>query len=152
MSRKLDLYKEYYEAAWANPPASLAEAGEKYFSDDFQNFDADGTVLGGKEASNGLSLLLGTAFTGFKGVIGEMREEGDDVIVTSHFEGMHTGDLDLSALGLGVVPASGKNIVWPDTTNAFTIKNDQIVSIKPYGDSGGVAEFLEPLGLTMPSE
>lgn len=151
MSSNLDLYKAYVKDAWANPPASLMEAGMKYISDDFQNIDADGTVLGGKEAYNGMGLLMASAFTGLKVVYGEMREEGDDVIVTSHFEGTHTGDLDLSALGLGVIPASGKKIVWPDSTNAFTIKNGQIVSIKPYGDSGGIAEFLKPLGVSMPT-
>lgn len=151
MSSKLDLYKAYVEAAWANPPASLVEAGMKYISDDFQNFDVDGKVLGGKETYNSLGLLMASAFTGFKAVYGEMREEGDNVIVTSHFEGTHTGDLDLSALGMGVIPASGKKIVWPEATNVFTIRNDKIVSIKPYGDSGGMEDFLKPLGVTMPS-
>ncbi len=151
MGSKLDLLKEYHEAVWADPPASLQEANMKYISDDFHNYDTDGKVIGDKEAYIGLSVLLASAFTGFKGVVGEMREEGDDVIATSHFEGTHTGDLDLSAFGMGVIPASGKMIVWPDTTNVFTIKNDQIVSIKPYGDSGGMAAFLEPLGVTMPA-
>jgi hypothetical protein len=152
MGSKLDLVKEYHEAAWANPPASFQETGMKYLSDDFHNYDADGTVVGDREAYIGLSLLLANAFTGFKAVYGEMREEGDDVLLTSHFEGTHTGDLDFSALGVGVIPASGKMIVWPDTTNVFTVINDQIVSIKPFGDSGGMAAFLEPLGVTMPSE
>jgi predicted ester cyclase len=151
MSNNLDLYKAYVEAAWANPPASLMEAGMKYLSADFKNIDVDGTVLGDREAYNGMGLLMASAFTDFKAVYGEMREEGDDVIVTSHFEGTHTGDLDLSALGLGVIPASGKKIVWPDATNAFTIKDGKIISVKPYGDSSGIGEFLKPLGVSMPT-
>lgn len=150
MGIKLDLYKAYFEDAWSNPPASISEAGMKYFSDDFQSFDADGNVLGDKETYNSLAFLMVSAFTGFKVVIGEMREEGDNVIVTSHFEGTHTGDLDLSALGMGVIPASGKEIVWPDAPNEFKIKNDKIVSVKPYGDSRGIEDFLKPLGVSMP--
>ena len=81
----------------------------------------------------------------------DLHEEGDDVIVSYQWEGTHTGDLDLSALGLGVIPASGKRIVWPEATSVFTIKGGKIVSIKPYGDSSGMEEFLKPLGIAMPS-
>ena len=28
MSSKVDLYKEYFDAAWANPPSSFEEAGK----------------------------------------------------------------------------------------------------------------------------
>ena len=69
------------------------------------------------------------------------------MIVSGHFEGTHTGDLDLSAMGMGVIPASGKKIVWPEASNEFKVDGDQIVSIKPYGDSGGMEAFLAALGV-----
>jgi len=151
MSSKVDIYKAYYEEAWANPPASLSKAVMKYFSDDFRNYDSDGSVVGDREAFIGQSVLVIAAFEDFKAVYSDIHEEGDSVIVTFHFEGKHTGDLDFSALGLGVIPASGKKIVWPETSTAFKIVGDKIVSNKPYGDSGGIADFLEPLGVKMPS-
>ncbi len=131
MTSKVDVYKKYYEAAWADPPASIVEAGETYLSDDFKNFDKDGNVIGDKAAYIGMTNLLAAAFKDFKAVYSDIREEGDSVIVSSHFEGTHTGDLDLSAMGMGVVPASGKKIVWPESRLKFKIEGDKIVSINP---------------------
>jgi predicted ester cyclase len=146
-----DVYKAYIEASWANPPVSIIEASMKYLSDDFKNYDKDGNVVSNKEAYIGMSQLLLSAFEGFKTIYGDSREEGDTVIQSYHFEGTHTGDLDLSAMGLGVIPASGKHVVWPEDTVAFKIQGDKIVSITPYGDSGSVGDFLAVLGGKMPS-
>lgn len=151
MSSKLDLYKKYYEASWSNPPSSIYEASMTYLSDDFKNFDKDGNVVADKQAQIGMNQLLSAAFEDFKSVYSNIREEGDSVIVSFHFEGTHTGDLDLSAMGMGVVPASGKKIVWPEDTVAIEIQGDKIVSFKPYGDSRGIEEFLAPFGVKLPS-
>jgi len=151
MGSKLDVYKAFFEAAWSNPPSSVIEANQTYLADDFQNFDKDGNVVMDKQAYIGMSQLLASAFKDFKAVYSDLREEGDSVIVSYHFEGKHTNDLDLSAMGLGVIPATGKKIVWPEDTAAFKIQGDKIVSIKPYGDSGGMESFFAPLGVTPPS-
>lgn len=66
MTSKTDLYKKYEEAAWANLPSSLAEAGETYLSDDFKNFDKDGNVVADKQGYIGMSQLLTSAFTDMK--------------------------------------------------------------------------------------
>jgi hypothetical protein len=152
MSSKVDVYKAFYEASWANPPSSIMEANMTYLSDDFQNLDQDGNVIMDKEAYIGMTQLLSAALKDFKAVYSDVREEGESVIVSYHFEGTHTSDLDLSAMGMGVVPASGKKIVWPEASSEFKIEGDKIVSIKPYGDSGGMESFLAPLGVTLPSE
>ncbi len=66
-----------------------------------------------------------------------------------HFEGTHTGDLDMSPLGVGVIPASGKHIVWPDADVKITVEGGKIVQEEPHGDYRGLAAFLEPLGVTV---
>ena len=152
MGSKVDVYKAFHEASVADPPASITEANETYLSDDFQNLDQDGNVIMDRQTYIGMTQILTNAFKDFTAVIGDTREEGDSVLVTYHFEGTHTSDLDLSAMGMGVVPASGKKIVWPEGTSEFKIEGDKIVSIKPYGDSGGMESFLAPLGVTLPSE
>lgn len=151
MTSKLDVYKAYYEATWSNPPASMVEANETYLAENFQNLDKDGNVIADKAAYIGMNHLIAAAFKDFKAIYSDLREEGDSVIVRFHLEGTHTGDLDLSAMGMGVVPASGKKIVWPEASAAFKIEGDKIVSIKPYGDSGGMEEFFALLGVTPPS-
>jgi predicted ester cyclase len=150
MTNKLDLYKAYYTAAWANPPDSFDKAAKMYLSEDFKSLDPSGKPEQGRDEWVALSGLLMGAFPDFKYILRGMREEGDGVIVTGHFEGTHAKDLDFSALGLGVIPASGKKIVWPDNDNKFTVMGDKIVSVQPVGESGGTAAFLEPLGLKMP--
>ena len=95
--------------------------------------------------------MMARAFTGMKYVVASTKEEGDRVFVTGHIEGKHTGDLDLSAAGLGVVPASGKQIVFPEATEAWTIKGNQIASIQEIGENSGMAGFLAALGLNPPS-
>jgi hypothetical protein len=42
-------------------------------------------------------------------------------------------------------------IVWPDSTTEFEIEGGQITSSKPYGESGGIENFFEPLGLKPPA-
>jgi hypothetical protein len=53
--------------------------------------------------------LLAASFEDFKWVLRDLREADDGVLMSGHFEGMHTGDLDLSAMGAGVITASGKD-------------------------------------------
>jgi hypothetical protein len=42
--------------------------------------------------------------------------------------------------------------VSPEATSEFKIEGDKIESIKPYGDSGGMEDFLEPFGVKVPSD
>ena len=145
MSSKLDVYKAYYEASKANPPSSNVKAVETYYSDDFQSLDKDGNVVMNKEAYVGMVQLLFTAFKDFEYLTSDLREEGDSVIVSGHFEGTHTGDFELSAMGMGVIPASGKRVFWPEDTIKITVEGDNVRRIDPQGDMGTIEEFLVPL-------
>jgi predicted ester cyclase len=151
MASKIDVYNKFYDESWSNPPLSLVETNKKYLSSDFQSLDKDGNVEMDKAAYIGMSQLLFGSFSDFKFVKNDVRADGDIVFVTGHFEGKHVGDLDFSAMGLGVIPASGKMVIWPETTVMFKFAGDKIVSIQPEGDTGGTAAFLKALGVEMPS-
>jgi len=97
-----------------------------------------------KEAFIGMGLLIAAAFKDIKGVYSDLREEGDGVIMNFHFEGTHTGDLDLSAMGLGVIPASGKMIVWPEVSAKYMVEGDKIIANQDI--TAGTEWFLAPLG------
>jgi len=150
MGSNLDLVKAYLDKSWDNPPASLAEAGAIYFADDFKSFDHDGNVAMDKQLYIGMGQVLAASFTGFRYVVSDLHEEDNGVYMTGHFEGTFTDDLDLSAMGAGVIQASGKKIVWPEATIKWNVKNGQIASQQPI-QGGGIAEFLAPLGVEMPS-
>jgi len=151
MASKLDIYNAYYEAAWANPPSSMMEAGATYFSNNFQSLDRDGNVQMNREAYLGMSQMLFASFADFKSILHDVHEEGDAVILSSHFEGTHTGDLDLSAMGMDVIKASGKKVVWPEAKTKWTFEGDKITSIQAIDDAGGLGAFLAPLGVKLPS-
>jgi len=151
MTSKVDLYKEYAHAAWTNPPSSILEASQTYISENFQSLDKDGNVVQNREAWMGMAQLLTTAMKDIKFVYSDIHEEDDGVIVIGQFEGTHTGDLDLTALGLGVIPASGKKIVIP-SGNKFKIEGEKIVSREDYGGYDGSAEFLTAFGVTPPAD
>lgn len=149
MTSKLDVVKAYTDLMAVGGDM---EADTAYFSDDFQNFDKDGNVALTKEGIVSMTRMISASFKDYGFVLTNLRNEGDFIIVTGHSEGTHRGDLDLSAMGLGVVPASGKKIVWPEASAKFTVEGDKIVRMEPYAGAAGLQAFLAALGLELPSE
>jgi hypothetical protein len=151
MSSKLEFVRRFIEMAWSNPPSSIMEASATYLSDDFESLDEHGKAVMNKEAYIGMGQLMAAALDNFKWVPSGFREEGDGIIMSGHFEGTHTDDLDLSAIGVGVIPASGKKIVWPEAIVMYKVAGDTIVSEAPYGGASGMEAMLAPLGVKPPS-
>lgn len=141
MNNKLDVVR-----AWVEVPAGNVEGSAAYLSDDFQNLDEHGNLVMDKDAWNGMYHMLLAAFDSYDYVLSNLREVDGYVIMTGHFEGKHTGDLDLSAMGMGVFPASGKKIVWPEESAKLMVEGGKITSLEPYGDSGGIEAFLAAIG------
>ena len=144
MSSKAEVIKIWHDESWANPPSSSVEAAEKFFSDDYQGFNKEDKVISDKASYVGMIQLVFNAFKDFKGVVHDISEENGNVILTFHFEGTHTGALDLSAMGMGVIPASGKRVVTPESKTMFMVEGDQIVASKPI--SGGFESLLMGIG------
>ena len=134
---------------------SVGGDGEKaitdYMADDFQNLDKDGNVALTKDQLLGMTRMLGRSFTGYGFLCSDLRGEDDFVIMTGHFEGTHTGDLDLSTMGLGVIPASGKKVVWPEASAKLTIEGSKIVRMEPHAGAAGLRAWLAALGIDTPS-
>jgi predicted ester cyclase len=122
-----------------------------HYADDFQYTDAQGNPPQDKATWVAMGQLLRSAFPDLSLVIEDIREEGDGVVVRAHFSGTFTNDLDVSPLGLGIVPATGKPVNFPPGTNRVSIDNGKIS--KMYGlDTGpdaGMAGFLKALGVNM---
>ena len=145
MTSKLDVVQTYLDQAWANPPSSLAEISMRDYSDDFQYLDIDGNVVADKAGYIGMGQMMFSAFDGFHWVLKELREEEGGVVMTGHFEGTHTGDLDLTAIGAGVIPASGKKVVFPEASVKFEVSGNKIDSLAEYGGAAGFEAFVAAL-------
>ncbi len=140
MTSNLDVVK-----AWTSVPPGNTEASFAYLSDDFQNVDEDGNVVMDKEAYIGMAHMLFGSLPDFRFMRTGLRQEGDIVIMTGHFEGTFESDLNLLAMGAGVIPASGKKIVWPEVSVKVTVDGDKIVKEEPYGEGGGMEAFIAGL-------
>jgi thiamine pyrophosphate-dependent acetolactate synthase large subunit-like protein len=122
-----------------------------YYTDDFQLTNAQGAPPSDRDATLAMGELMQSAMPDVRTVIEDIREEGDDVLVTSHWEGTFVNDFDLSAMGLGVAPATGKAVVFPTSTVRISFDGDKISRIhNPATEPGtGTAGFLKALGVEM---
>lgn len=145
MTSNLDFVRAYLDRAWSDTPSSIAAASQETLSEDFQQFDVNDNPVLNKEQYIGAGQMMAASFEGFEWVVSDLREEGDSVIMKGHFEGTHTGDLDLSPFGAGVIPASGKKIVWPEARLRWVIEGDKIVREESLDDSGSFEAFLAAL-------
>ena len=142
MSDKVEVVQRFLDEAWSNPPSSMLETSMKTYSDDFQYLDKDGNVVEDKQGYIGMSQMSFDSFDGFHWVHKELREEDGAVIMTGHFEGTHTGDLDLTAVGAGVYPASGREVVWPEASIKIEVSGGKFKSISEYAGEGGIEAFI----------
>jgi predicted ester cyclase len=149
MSSKLDVVNAYLKLLEAI--ADNAEDAWAYLADDFQNIDNEGNVVLNRESFIGMSRMLIASFPDVSFVKTGIREEDDYVVVSGHNEGTHMNDIDLSAMGVGVVAASGKKVTWPEANFKVMVTDDKISTWGPYGDYGGAAAWLSALGVEPPS-
>jgi hypothetical protein len=122
-----------------------------YLSDDFQWSDSLGNPPMDKASFQAMAQPLQSALPDLSVVIEDIREDGDDAVVTSHYTGTFTNDLDLSATGMGVIPATGKAIVCPSQRDRVSFDGDKISEIHNLetGPDAGPAGFLKALGVSM---
>ena len=77
--------------------------------------------------------------------------QGNKAMTTTRLTGTHTGDWDLSAMGMGVIPATGKSFSNPQEEGMMTIENGKITAYFINAKEGsGVAGILDQIGVQMP--
>lgn len=71
--------------------------------------------------------------------------------LTAQVTATHSGDLDLTALDMGYIPATGKSIATPQTTDRVTFKGHKVVNIHlDVAGGGGIPGMLAQAGVKMP--
>jgi predicted ester cyclase len=141
-----DVVKAWYAA---NESGDL-EAMAAHMSDDFV-FSGPVPEPVGKDAFMALTSAMRTAFPDWSFNLSNVQEQGTVVTTTHQITGTHTGDLDLSGMGMPVVPATGKAVKLAVESPELTVENDKIVAFKaaPSPDTG-VPALLKQIGVEMP--
>jgi hypothetical protein len=118
-----------------------------YFSDDFQWTDELGSPAIDRSTWLAMGALMESAFTNTAYVIDDIRETGDSVVVASHFTGTFSNDLDLSSVGMGVIPATGKVVVAPSQRDRVCFDGNKISEFHNLetGPDAGIAGFIKAL-------
>ena len=124
---------------------------ESRLSDDFQWTDELGSPAIDKSSWLAMGQLIESAIPDLSYVIEDIREEGDSVMVTSHSAGTFINDLDLSSMGMGAIPATGKEVVFPSQRDRVSLDGDKISEFHNLetGPDAGIGGFLKALGADM---
>ena len=82
----------------------------------------------------------------------ELTAVSDNVFAgTVQMEGTHTGDWDLSFMGIGIIPATGKKWKNPKENLTVTIIEGKVMRCEvEVPDDGGIAGILTQLGVGSP--
>jgi len=100
----------------------------------------------------GMQSLLLAAFPDWSFNMQDVKEEGNKATTTHHITGTHTGDLDLSPMGMPTIPATGKAISLPVEHAEVTVEGGKIVKmhVADVSPDGGVPGILKQIGVEMP--
>jgi predicted ester cyclase len=122
-----------------------------YLADDFQFSGPVPEPISGQQWL-GLTKLMRAAFPDIQYRMRVVDVEGDVVTATNQLSGTHTGDLDLSAMGMGVIPATGKSFSNPEEVGRGVVRGDKLASIHitPV-EGGGLMGILAQLGIKPPA-
>jgi predicted ester cyclase len=119
-------------------------------ADDFQ-FSGPVPEPMGRDQFLGLMDLMWNAFPDIRFNTRLVSINRNVVHFTNQLAGTHTSDLDLSALGIGVIPATGRSFSMAREDGESIIENGYIVSthVQPTEGAGLVA-ILHQLGVEVP--
>jgi hypothetical protein len=77
--------------------------------------------------------------------------DGNVVHFTNQLAGTHTGDLDLSFMGMGVIPATGRSFSMARENGESVIADGYVVSTHVQPTEGaGLMAILHQLGVEVP--
>lgn len=125
--------------------------GGEHLAEKFQGTDSVGGAPLDKASWVGMGDMMKGSFPDINYVIEDIREQGDDLIVAGRFSGTFTNDFDASALGLSVIPATGKTVDFATSNQTISFEGDKISKIHntDTGADAGLGGFLKALGAEM---
>jgi predicted ester cyclase len=123
------------------------EGSQELFSDDFQATDSVGGPPMDRAGWFGMGEMMRASFPDIDYVIDDIKLDGEDVLVVGRFKGTFQNDFDLSAMNMGVIPASGNAVEFPDGTSRVSFEGDKIARSHSLdtGPEAGMAGFIAVL-------
>jgi hypothetical protein len=141
----INVVKAYFRALDA---ADIQEV-DSYLDDNYQLIDFTPQSMD-KIAMLAMIAQLKVAMPNLTHSLSNIRVENDVVKVTVQRSGTHTANLDLSQMGLEIVPSTRKFIIFPNSNYEFTIKNQKILierDVSPVSPSRRISGMLKALGI-----
>lgn len=143
--------KQVAEAFLAAFKAGDLKKGRSYLAD---GFTFSGPVPEPASADQWMGIVSGmkAAFPDINYNIMITGYDGNKAMSTTQLTGTHTADWDLSPLGMGVIPATGKSFSNPKEEGVMTIEDGKITSYHIDAKEGsGIAGILKQIGVQMPA-
>lgn len=143
--------RELAEAFMEAFQAGDFDTAASYLSDDFRFSGPVPQPISGPEWM-GMSAAMKAAFPDLNYNFQVVSVKGNVVKTRTQLSGTHTGNLDLSGMGMGVIPASGVSFNNPVEEGEATIRGGQMTSLHIHSVAGGgLAGILAQIGVEMPS-
>ena len=120
-------------------------------TDDFQ-FSGRMPKPANREAWLTMSANWKTAFPDLNYRFNIIDTDGDVIKTTSQLSGTHTGSLDLTAMNMGVIPATKKAFSAKLETTRVTVEENKVTSwaVEPT-EGAGLKAILDQLGVKLPT-
>jgi hypothetical protein len=97
-----------------------------YITDDYIATSPSGGPTADRKTWLAMGDIWKASFPDFGFEFDDLRQEGENVIVSGYFTGTFKKDLDLSAMNLGVIKATGKKIKINPGKSRVSFRGDKI--------------------------
>jgi len=126
------------------------EKAKSYLSNDFKFSGPVPEPISGAEWI-GLSAKLKAAFPDLNYQFHIESVDGNTAHITAELKGTHRGDLDLTAMHMGVIPATGKSFRAAREHGKVMVRDGKVVSLANEPTEGaGLMAILDQLGVKIP--
>jgi hypothetical protein len=127
------------------------EKAKSLFADDFKFSGPVPEPISG-QAWIGMSISLQNAFPDLDYQFKVESVDGDTAHISAELKGTHTGDLDLTAMNMGVIPATGKSFHAAHENGKAMLRDGKVAAWEMEGTEGaGLMAILGQLGVKPPN-
>ena len=127
------------------------EKAKSYLSNDFKFSGPVPEPISGNEWI-GMSATLKAAFPDLDYQFNTDGSSGDTVNISAQLRGTHKGDLDLTAMHMGVIPATSKSFKAAHEHGKAMVRDGKVTSLAFEPTEGaGLMAILDQLGVKIPA-